>query len=108
MTTGFSPALLNFRRELDPPKPLYQNPVSQEAESVPPQDEEIADMNDHNTRLQKLKDVYELVRINLGRAFSTQSRHYNLRRRDWRCHVGDRVVKEEKLCLQPSKGLPQN
>ena len=103
-STGFSPAFLNFGREMDPPRPLYRIPVSPEMETVTT-DTETADFVDQNARLKKLDDIYELVRINLGRAFSTQSRHYNLRRREWRCHVGDKVMKKENPLSSAVKGF---
>jgi transposase InsO family protein len=104
-STGFSPAFLNFGREMDPPKPLYRDPVSREIVQDSPTGEETADFTDQTARLQKLKDIYELVRINLGRAFSTQSRQYNLRRREWRCHVGDKVMKKENPLSSAVKGF---
>ena len=42
-----------------------------------------------------MKDIFEFVRVNLARAFTTQSHYYNLRRRDWRCHIGDLVMRRE-------------
>lgn len=91
-STEFSPAFLNFGRELEPPKSLYRNeqqlPDNPDAE-IPADTSQVVD------RFKKLKETYELVKVHLARAFTTQSRYYNLRRRDWRCHLGDKVLKRE-------------
>lgn len=42
----------------------------------------------HSERLKKLKEVYELVTVHLTRAQTARSHYYNLRRREWRCRVG--------------------
>ncbi|KAJ8912696.1 hypothetical protein NQ315_012250 [Exocentrus adspersus] len=68
-----------------------------------PEDNEIPTA--HTDRLQKLKEVYELVRVNLAQAFTSQSHYYNLRRREWRCHVGDRVMKRENPLSSAAKGF---
>ncbi|KAJ8910348.1 hypothetical protein NQ315_004547 [Exocentrus adspersus] len=68
-----------------------------------PEDNEIPTA--HTDRLQKLKEVYELVRVNLAQAFTSQSHYYNLRRREWRCRVGDRVMKRENPLSSAAKGF---
>ncbi|KAJ8937207.1 hypothetical protein NQ314_012004 [Rhamnusium bicolor] len=50
---------------------------------------------DRTNRLEKLKETFQLVRVNLARAFTSQGHYYNLRRREWRCRVGDRVMKRD-------------
>ena len=102
-STGFSPAFLNFGRELDPPKMLYH--TQDESEANVDGELDTASLTRHNARLAKLREVYELVKVNLGRAFSTQSRHYNLRRREWRCHLGDQVYKRENPLSVAAKGF---
>ncbi|KMQ89884.1 Uncharacterized protein F44E2.2 [Lasius niger] len=37
---------------------------------------------------ERLEEAYELVRINLARAFQRQEKYYNLRRRNWKPEVG--------------------
>lgn len=59
---------------------------------------ETAPLTEHRIRqhfLSRLKEVHNLGRDHLARAHTTQSHHYNLRRREWRCRVGDRVMKWE-------------
>lgn len=46
-----------------------------------------------------------MVRIHLTRAQSVQSHHYNLRRREWRCRVGDQVMHREHQLSSASKGI---
>lgn len=94
-STGFSPAYLNYGRELEIPKAVYRQPEGRPSEpSV-----------NHSDRLRRLENAYELVRVNLARAFTTQSHGYNLRRREWRCHIGDRVMKREFPLSSAEKSL---
>lgn len=59
----------------------------------------------HSEFLTQLKDVHELVRVHLARAQTTQARHYNLRRRDWRCRLGDRVMKRGHILSSAGKAV---
>lgn len=94
-STGFSPAYLNFGRELEvrrgPPKTV--RPPGDAQEEVTFSTSVISE--EHLRRAKKLEETFELVRLNLGRAYTGQSHYYNLRRRDWRCNVGDLVLKKE-------------
>lgn len=98
-STGFSPAFLNFGRELHLPNSLYQQDTA-----VPEAPEDNRISPSHTDRFTRLTEIYQLVRVNLARAFSTQSHHYNLRRRDWQCHLGDLVMKREN----PLSSAPKN
>lgn len=91
-STEFTPAFLNFGRELEPPNSLYRS-----VQPVPdsPVQETPAETAPLTERLRKLQETFELVRVNLARAFTAQSKYYNLRRREWRCHLGDEVLKRE-------------
>lgn len=46
-------------------------------------------------RLTRIKDSIELARWNLARAHQNQKHHYDLRRRDWRPQIGDKMMKHE-------------
>ncbi|XP_032674585.1 uncharacterized protein LOC116845691 [Odontomachus brunneus] len=79
-TTGFSPAYLNTGRELS-------GPHFRERERLESQEPgEIT---------KRLKVAYELVRINLTRAFQKQGKYYNLRKRQWKPKIGDVVWKKK-------------
>ncbi|KMQ86699.1 reverse ribonuclease integrase [Lasius niger] len=78
--TGFSPAYLNYGRELCPPHPG---------------DGARTGGADPATLPQKLNDANALVRVKLARAFQRQERYYNLRRRDWKPALGEWVWKRE-------------
>lgn len=105
-STGFTPAFLNFGRELEIPPALHRSvqPPSHPEEMNEPEDE-MTQQAEQVERLQKLKDIFELVRINLAAAFASQSKHYNLRRREWRCHLGDKVMKREHHLSSAAKGF---
>jgi transposase InsO family protein len=129
-STKYTPALLNFGRELvvpnavhrptpgnaaaDPPADTAADPPadpSADTAADPPADtaadevNEAADAVHHSERLRLLKDTFELVRVNLARAFAKQSKHYNLRHREWRCHLGDRVLKRDHPLSSGAKGF---
>ncbi|KAJ8967492.1 hypothetical protein NQ314_002807 [Rhamnusium bicolor] len=69
-STGFTPTFLNFGRELILPNTVYQDetetPEDTPAEEPPP-------VEDRTDRLEKLKETFPLVRVDLARAFTAQS-----------------------------------
>ena len=65
-STGFSPAYLNYGRELIPPGSLSQE-VGQWSDSA------------LDAHLKRIRDVQELTRVNMAKNFQKQQRHYNLR-----------------------------
>lgn len=101
-STGYSPAFLNFGRELMGPKSLYHRfTIPKKAPGEPSS----ADRITHSQRFTKLQDIFELVHINLSHAFSVQQHHYNLRRRPWQCHLGDQVLKRDNPLSSAAKGF---
>jgi len=76
-STGYTPAFLNTGREPQGPHPEDRRPGHR-----PGAPEAIQ---------RQLKEAYEVVRVNLARAFQQQARHYNLRRRAWKPRIGDIV-----------------
>lgn len=80
-STKFSPAYLNFQREILPPNTL----VSNVTKNLPRKD----------PRVEKLQETMDLVRLNLARAFSDQSRNYDKNRREWLPTIGEKVIKRE-------------
>jgi hypothetical protein len=109
-STRYTPALLNFGHELVVPNAVHR-PAPGNAAADPPTDtaaDEVKATDDavhHSERLRLLKDTYELVRVNLARAFAKQSKYYNLRHREWRCHPGDRVLKRDHPLSSGAKGF---
>jgi transposase InsO family protein len=102
-TRRYTPALLNFGREL-----VIPNAVHRPAPGNAAADDEVKETDDavhHSERLRLLKDTFELVRVNLARAFTKQSKYYNLRHRKWRCHPGDRVLKRDHPLSSGAKGF---
>lgn len=80
--TGYTPAYLNFGREL----------VSSVAEDQPDRTAPAPE-----TMRQHLEEAYELVRVHLARAFGKQKHHYDLRRRAWKPKIGDWVWRKNHL-----------
>lgn len=81
-STLFTPAYLNFQREILPPSTLKAT-IEKNTQPIP-------------KRVDKLKDTMELVRVNLARAFTRQTAYYDRKRRDWTPSVGDKVSKRER------------
>ena len=81
-STGYNPAFLNFGRNLRLPH-------------TPNEYTEAADTP--NERFQKLKEIFNLVNINMSRAFNRQSHQYNLRRRQWKPKPNDHVLLRNRV-----------
>jgi hypothetical protein len=97
-STGYTPAFLTYGRELDVPHAIYhraENNTTTDTTDVVPRTD----------RLKLLYDTFQLVKINLNRAFTNQSHYYNLRRRDWRCRPGDMVMKRDHQLSSAIKGI---
>ncbi|KAM8701681.1 hypothetical protein ACLKA7_004876 [Drosophila subpalustris] len=73
-STGFSPAFLMHGREPRLPAALYDEVTPGSATSA----------LDPKEKQGRLREIFNIVRSNLQRAAKDQSRHYNLRRREWR------------------------
>lgn len=82
-STGFSPAELNFGRELRTMNSLYDEelPFQQEGEIAAPEVKE------------RMKSLCSLAKRKLEVASQQQARYYNLRRRSWNPRVGDLVYR---------------
>lgn len=89
--TGYSPAYLNHGRELTRPHPEDRQPATRH--STP------------DTTHRRLQDAYALVRVHLARAAQRQEKYYNLRRRDWRPKIGERVWKKDHTLSDKSKAF---
>jgi len=90
-STGYTPAFLNHGRELRRPHPEDRRPGRL---SVAPEASQ-----------QRLKEAYEVVRINLARAIQQQARHYNLRRRAWKPRTGDAVWKRTHTLFNKGEAI---
>jgi len=78
--TGYTPAYLNYGREL-------ASPAETEEQNTTPETPDAMH--------QKLQEAYELVRVNLAEAFQCQRKYYDLRRRAWKPQLGEWVLKRE-------------
>lgn len=98
-STGYTPAYLNFGRELRIPTMLT---TMENAESET-NDNTISKV--HLERMEKLHESQELARLNIARAAKRQAHHYNLRRRDWQPRVGEKVMRREHPLSTAVKGF---
>jgi transposase InsO family protein len=77
-STRYTPALLNFGRDLVVPKAIHR-PAPGDITTDPPADtadnetDEADDAVHHSERLRLLNDTFELVRVNLARAFANRA-----------------------------------
>ena len=78
-STGYSATFITQGREPRLPKALF--------------DEKTLGTGRNNTTTKtKFEEIFEIVKLNLGKAATTQARHYNLRRRSWKPRVGQWVM----------------
>lgn len=101
-STGFTPAMLNFGRELLPPKSVR---AGVDPERHPDEEESPHEYREH---MRKLEDVISIARTNLEKAFIKQSHHYNMRRRAYQPRVGNLVYRREHVLSDTSKGFMAN
>lgn len=89
-STKFSPAFLNFGRELK--LSGHENSTNKAIDL-----RDLEGMSESRTnwgsRMKRLKEVYHLVEENVIRASNNQGKRYNLRRNKENFKVGDRVLK---------------
>lgn len=96
-TTGFSPAYLNFGREIPQPKSLKW-------ERFDSNDPCAITVPDHVERLEAaLNQVRDIAIENTRRASQTQKRYYDLRRRPLEFNVGDKVFKKNYVLSSAPK-----
>lgn len=81
-STGYSPALLNFGRELKLPLALHETSYVEGNTTT----DSVSD------RLSFFKNLYSSVKENLKRAFTSQAKYYNLRRRTSTLQPGQQVM----------------
>lgn len=84
-STKYSPAMLNFGRELRMPKAICGPTLASNGNK--------AEGEAYEHQLEKLQRLVIKVRNNLTKAYQQQARHYNLRRRENVFKVGDKVLK---------------
>lgn len=87
-TTQFTPAYLNYGRELDFPATVRSRLEAEDTVEEP---------YGIQHRVNQLQEAYEIVRLNLAKAFTKHCTYYNKRRREWVPKVGDIVAKREYL-----------
>lgn len=89
-STKYSPAYLNFGRELEVGVTVRRSIEEKNADVEIPVN---TDRDRWANRMVKLKELYHIVEENLAKASSTQAKRYNLRRRPVPFRPGDKVLK---------------
>ncbi|KAH8366446.1 hypothetical protein KR084_006420, partial [Drosophila pseudotakahashii] len=56
-------------------------------------------------KARQLSGIFKIVRANLQRASKEQARHYDLRRREWRPNLGDRVWLRQHPLSKAAEGF---
>lgn len=99
---------LNFGREPEIPKALYRRDGTDETDSETIDDQDAPRrLHAYSGNLKTLQEIYELVMVHLARAQTNQSYYYNLRRWEWKCHLGDRSTgKAVYAKLAPKYSVP--
>ena len=92
-STKYSPAFLNFGRELLPMNSLYRQATPLEQDAADPVQLR-KNTGEWAVRMGKLKELSHLVEQNLLKASLCQSRGYNLRRRPELFSIGDQVLRK--------------
>ncbi|XP_054287953.1 uncharacterized protein LOC129003679 [Macrosteles quadrilineatus] len=96
-STGYSPAFLNFGRELKLPNSLLQVQFIEGEEATPSR--LICE------RSERFRAINEYVRRNLSQAHKRQASYYNLRRRPNTLKVGQQVLCRRHDLSDASKGF---
>lgn len=94
--TGFSPAFLNFGRNL--PRSGREYPTL-EGEDVP----EIVSRKNHADSLNNLPVIFDEVKDRIAEAYERSRKQYNLRRRDVEFSVGDIVWRKKQVVSDASQ-----
>jgi len=91
-STGFSPAFLNFGRELKPFSSL-RTEVSG-SDDIPSLEVSQENLKGWAKRIAKLKEFYHIAEDHMLKASTVQSHRYNLRRRAVKYKAGDMVLRK--------------
>ncbi|XP_051862315.1 uncharacterized protein LOC127565804 [Drosophila albomicans] len=97
-STGYSPAFLVQGRQPRLPGGLY--------DEVTPEDP--GELEDHGNKAKRLQEIFTIVRGDLDQASHDQSRHYNLRRRQWRPTLGGKVLLRQHHLSNAADGFAAN
>lgn len=88
---------LNFGRKLELTSPIHTEQSQEPGTEVVIPKADTESVRQYLNQLRFMTDRFKLVSVNLDRACSNQSRYFNLRRREWRCHVEDFVMKKKHV-----------
>lgn len=86
-STGYTPALLNFGRELNPINTYYSRVTDVNNSNIPP----VPTLQARNLR--GVQELYDMVLANQLQATNRQTKYYNQHHRDVNYNVGDLVMR---------------
>lgn len=98
--TGFSPAFLNFGRNI-PVDGSFYGLISDNADNKV----EISDKVHNPNTVQELPNIYEEVRKRLHKSYIQSKQRYDFRKRDVKYHVGDQVWKKNYVLSKAVDGF---
>lgn len=90
--TGFAPSFLNFGRHIPISGKYYGEIDSTEGIQLLP-----GDRLEFSNNLKCLAEIFEKVKTNLNKAYQRNVKEYNLRKRDIKFNVGERVWRRNKV-----------
>lgn len=99
-STGYTPAFLTFGRNVPIDGEYYG--------ALPHNPQDVLDISDRLHRVQDvehLTPIYDKVRERLRKAYETNARHYNLRRRPLKFSVGDKVYRTNFIQSDAAKNI---
>ena len=89
-STGYTPAYLNYGRE-----PAAPGAIRQSTTGITDDTED--QRTNRTEELERLHEAIRLARHAQAQATETQKKAYNLRRRDWRPQIGEKVIRGQKF-----------
>ncbi len=99
-STGYTPAMLCFGRELRAPGAI-RGPTVETTDD--PEDSALLDI--HSKRMSEFKLLYEQAQRNLAAAYQRQSKYYNLRRREVNYRIGDLVMRRLHILSSAAEAI---
>ena len=99
-TTGYTPAMLNFGKELTPPSTLRREQDEAAVENIELERQQI-----WRAKLGRLEELREAAKAQSSEQHQRQAQYYNARRRPSPYQVGDKVWKRNRVLSSSAQGV---